>query len=85
MTIVTISNHGRITIPKEIRKKIGLKDGDKVVITYNAIEGISIVPFIPEDKLIGILDHETARRIIKAVSEERKREVKIELERESKK
>ena len=32
MTIVSISHHGRITIPSEIRKKYGWKDGDKVMI-----------------------------------------------------
>ncbi|KKL59235.1 hypothetical protein LCGC14_2217360, partial [marine sediment metagenome] len=29
MTIAKLSNHGRITIPAEIRNKYGWKDGDK--------------------------------------------------------
>ena len=31
MELAKITMRGQITIPKEIRKKLGLKDGDKVV------------------------------------------------------
>ena len=43
MTVVNITNHGRITIPSEIRKKYGWSDGDKVIIIDHPLEGIKIL------------------------------------------
>jgi AbrB family looped-hinge helix DNA binding protein len=81
MTIVNITNHGRITIPAEIRKKYGWKDGDKVIIIDHPLEGIKILPYLSEEKLKGILDKETGRKIIKVISKERQLEIEKERQR----
>ncbi|MHA1274922.1 MAG: AbrB/MazE/SpoVT family DNA-binding domain-containing protein [Promethearchaeota archaeon] len=78
MTIVNISNHGRITIPSEIRKKYGLKDGDKVLIIDHPLEGIKILPYLPEEKLHSVLDLKTGIKIIEKISKERRQEVEKE-------
>lgn len=78
MTIVSISNHGRITIPSEIRKKYGWKDGDKVIIIDHPLDGIKILPHISDKKLQSILDKETSIKIIEEISKERKREIEDE-------
>lgn len=81
MTIVNISNHGRITIPSVIRKKYGWKDGDKIIIIDHPLEGIKILPYISDEKLKEILDKETGLKIIEEISKERKLEIQNEKER----
>ncbi len=81
MTIVNISNHGRITIPSEIRKKYGWKDGDKVIIIDHPLEGIKILPHLSDKKIRSILDEETGIKIVKQISKERKREIEKEKDR----
>ncbi len=78
MTIVNISNHGRITIPSEMRKKYGWKDGDKVIIIDHPLEGIKILPYLSEKKLQSVLDKETSFKIIEEISKERKKEIENE-------
>ena len=82
MTIVNISNHGRITIPSEIRKKYGWKDGDKIIIIDHPLEGIKILPHLSDKKMQSILDEETGIKIVKQISKERKREIEIEKEKD---
>ena len=72
MTIVNISNHGRITIPSEIRKKYGWRDGDKVIIIDHPLEGIKILPHLSDEKIQSILEKEIGIKIIKEISKERK-------------
>jgi len=81
MTIVKISNHGRITIPSEMRKRYGWKDGDKVIIINHPLEGIKILPYLSEKKLQSILDMETSIKIIEEISKERKQEIEHEKEK----
>jgi len=81
MTIVRISNHGRITIPSEIRKKYGWKDGDKVIIIDHPLEGIKILPHLSDKELESILDKDTGIKIIEKISKERKREIEAEKDR----
>jgi len=81
MTIVNISNHGRITIPSEMRKKYGWKDGDKVIIIDHPLEGIKIFPYLSEKKLQSILDMKTSINIIEEISKERKQEIENEKEK----
>ncbi len=78
MTIVNISNHGRITIPSEIRKKYGWKDGDKVIILDHPLEGIKILPHLSDKKMRSILDKEVGIKIIEEISKERKKEIENE-------
>ena len=81
MTTINISNHGRITIPSEIRKKYGWKDGDKVIIIDHPLEGIKILPHLTEESLESILDREVGINIVKEISKERKKEIELEKER----
>jgi len=81
MTIVNISNHGRITIPSEMRKKYGWKDGDRVIVIDHPLEGIKILPYLSEEKLQSILDLETGIKIIEEISKERKQEIENEKEK----
>ncbi|MHA1968019.1 MAG: AbrB/MazE/SpoVT family DNA-binding domain-containing protein [Candidatus Hodarchaeales archaeon] len=47
---VLISNHGRITIPAEFRKKMKLKDGQKVIFIED--EGsLRIIPILTTENL----------------------------------
>ncbi len=78
MTIIKLSNHGRITIPSGIRKKYGWKDGDKVIIIDHPLEGIKILPHLSDKKMQSILDTETGIKIIEEISKERKKEIEIE-------
>ncbi|MHA1106063.1 MAG: AbrB/MazE/SpoVT family DNA-binding domain-containing protein [Promethearchaeota archaeon] len=79
MTTVNISNHGRITIPSEIRKKYGWKDGDKVIIIDHPLEGIIILPHLTEESLESIIDKELGIKIVKEISKERKKEIELEV------
>jgi len=81
MTIVNISNHGRITIPSKIRKKYGWKDGDKIIIIDHPLEGIKILPYLSDKKIQSILDEETGIRIVEEISKERKKEIEKEKDR----
>ena len=81
MTIVNISNHGRITIPSEMRKKYGWKDGDKVIIIDHPLEGIKILPHLSDKKIQSILNEETGIKIVEEISKERKKEIENEKDR----
>ena len=78
MTVINISNHGRITIPSKIRKKYGWKDGDKVIIIDHPLEGIKILPHLSDKKIQSLLDKETGIKIIEEISKERKKEIENE-------
>ncbi len=69
------------TIPSEIRKKYGWKDGDKVIIIDHPLEGIKILPHLSDSKLESILDKDTGIKIIKNISKERKGEIEDEKDR----
>lgn len=81
MTIVNISNHGRITIPSEIRKKYGWNDGDRVIIIDHPLEGIKILPHLSEKQMQLLLDKETGIKIAKKISKERRQELENEKDR----
>ena len=81
MTVVNISNHGRITIPSEIRNKYGWKDGDKVIIIEHPLEGIKILSYLSKETLKSVLDKEEGREIIEELSNSRKQEIELEKER----
>jgi AbrB family looped-hinge helix DNA binding protein len=78
MTVVNITNHGRITIPSQLRKKYGWKDGDKVIIVDHPLEGVKILPYISEDQMAGVLDKNTGIKIVREISIERQTEVESE-------
>ena len=81
MTIVNISNHGRITIPSEMRKKYGWKDGDKIIIIDHPLEGIKILPHLSDKQIQSLLNEETGIKIVEEISKERKKEIENEKDR----
>ena len=81
MTVVNISNHGRITIPSEMRKKYGWKDGDKIIIIDHPLEGIKILPHLSDKQIQSILNEETGIKIVEEISKERKKEIENEKDR----
>ncbi|MFQ5684377.1 MAG: AbrB/MazE/SpoVT family DNA-binding domain-containing protein [Candidatus Binatia bacterium] len=50
MPIVKTSSKGQVVIPAEIREKIGLKPGDKVLVTLADDKRVSIEP-VPDDPI----------------------------------
>ena len=53
MSIVKLSSRGQVVIPKSIRERLGLKDGDKLKILIEA-KKITLVPIteLPEDLFV---------------------------------
>jgi len=52
MSVATITSKGQITIPKDVRTRLGLHSGDKV---HFLIEDGDRVVFVPATKSIGSL------------------------------
>ena len=72
---ITITNHGRVTIPSKMRKKYGLHDGDEVVFIED--EGsLKIIKIEPIEKLReeSISSKEMAKLV------ERTHQIELELE-----
>ncbi len=77
MTVATISAKGRIVIPNELRKRYGLRTGDKVaLVDYGGV--LSIVPALtdPVEEAAGSLrgDRSLTRALLAERAEERARE-----------
>lgn len=56
MAIVRVTRNSQITIPKEVREKIGIKEGDRVDVTVEGdrivirkVEMDEITDFLPRD------------------------------------
>lgn len=59
MTVSTLTSKGQITIPAEIRERLGLRQGDRLVFTIEA-EGRVVVRREEGDegqRLVGLLRH----------------------------
>ena len=75
----TVTEKGTVTIPAEVRRKLGLTKGSQVEFVQTD-EGVLIVPVVPFEELRGIdrdrksLVHE----MIHEIQEERRREVNEE-------
>jgi len=77
MNIVKTSSKGQIVIPAEIRKKLGIKPGQKVAFTL--VEDKALIEPLPEDPikaLRGILKGKPS--MTKALLNERKKEIERE-------
>jgi len=77
MNIVKTSSKGQIVIPAEIRKKLGIKPGQKVALTL--VEDNAVIEPLPEDPikaLRGILKGKPS--MTKALLNERKKEIERE-------
>lgn len=59
-SIVKVTRKGQITIPVEIRERLGIKGGDRVVVTMGTDDTAQLTPATsPTDSLFGSL-HELA-------------------------
>lgn len=77
MTIVTVSAKGWVVIPGEIRRRYGLKRGDKVhLIDYGGV--ISIVPAAKDPVAAGFGMFEGGPSLTKGLLEDRRRELERE-------
>ena len=55
MPIATITSKGQVTLPKEIRDRLGLAAGDRVDFRIDENGKVVMEPRIPIDRLYGIL------------------------------
>jgi AbrB family looped-hinge helix DNA binding protein len=77
MNIVKTSSKGQIVIPAEIRKKLGIKPGQKVALTL--VEDKAVIEALPEDPikaLRGVLKGKPS--MTKALLKDRKKEIERE-------
>jgi AbrB family looped-hinge helix DNA binding protein len=52
----TVTSKGQITLPKELRDKLGLSTGDRVVFYFEDDQGVRLVPkHVPVSRLKGML------------------------------
>ncbi|NMC05198.1 MAG: AbrB/MazE/SpoVT family DNA-binding domain-containing protein [Candidatus Lokiarchaeota archaeon] len=73
---VKVTNHGMISIPAEIRKKYGIKDGDRVYVIEDE-NGIRVIP-IMDMSVLREKVHMTTARMLDFMEKARKRELEIE-------
>ena len=73
MSILKVSNRGQIVIPFELRKKFGIKPGDRVH-CYERNGELCLTPVTPEmiDNNIGFL--QTKGKLIRALMAEKQHE-----------
>ncbi len=74
--VVKVGRKGQITIPVEIKRRLGIRD--RVVMKVEENE-IRIMPLIPLEELFGA-DGETMREVAREIIDERLREIRREEE-----
>jgi antitoxin PrlF len=73
--IVKVTNRGMITIPANLRKKYGLKDGDKVVV----IEDEGMLKIIPVESIQSLQNRSiTAKEMVGILKKSREEELERE-------
>ncbi len=73
---VKVNNHGMISIPAEIRRKYGIKDGDRIYVLEDE-DGIRIIPIVDIDVLRRKINMNTVE-MLEFMAKERKEELEIE-------
>ncbi len=73
---VKVNNHGMISIPAEIRRKYGIKDGDRIYVLEDE-DGIRIIPIVDIDVLRREINMNTVE-MLEFMAKERKKELEIE-------
>lgn len=73
MSTATLTSKGQLTLPKEVRERMGLKAGDQVVFLPNGQGGYDVMPKRPLTELFGSLPnngvHLTTEEIDQAIDE----------------
>lgn len=72
MYTIKVHKKGIIVIPKEVRERLNIKDGDKMIL-INDEEGIHIYPIKPIEYYFG-KDKRYGVELIKLLEEERNKE-----------
>lgn len=64
MATSTLTSKGQITIPKEIRDRLGVQEGDRIVFQFDEQGRLILRPETrdPLDGLVGILRHRAKER-----------------------
>ncbi len=64
MPITTMTSKGQVTIPKEIRQRLGLRQGDQLVFRFDEQGKLTVEPATPKPlgDLAGLLHHRAGRR-----------------------
>jgi len=55
MVTATLTSKGQMTLPKEVRTKLGLKPGDRLQVAVTADGRVVMTPAVPLATLAGIL------------------------------
>ncbi|HMF32271.1 MAG TPA: AbrB/MazE/SpoVT family DNA-binding domain-containing protein [Candidatus Lokiarchaeia archaeon] len=74
--VVKIVNHGMVNLPAKMRKKLGIKDGDKLVIREEGDGTLKIIPIVPIEILRQ--DSFTAEEMLDQMAQSRKEELELE-------
>lgn len=80
MAASTLTSKGQITIPKEIRDRLGVHEGDRIVFQFDEQGRLILQPEVrdPLEGLIGLLRHRAGDR--PATVEEMKEAVRAKAE-----
>jgi AbrB family looped-hinge helix DNA binding protein len=60
----TLTSKGQVTIPKEVRERLGLKEGDRLVFRFDEQGNLLVLPEArsPFGRLSGLLHHLAGER-----------------------
>jgi len=64
MTASTLTSKGQVTIPKEVRERLGLKEGDRLIFRFDDQGNLVVRPETrnPLGRLPGLLRHLAGKR-----------------------
>ncbi len=64
MAASTLTSKGQVTIPKEVRERLGLKEGDRLVFRFDDQGNLLVLPEArsPLGRLSGLLHHLAGER-----------------------
>ncbi len=73
--IVKVTNRGMITIPANLRKKFGLKDGDQVIV----IEDEGMLRIVPVESIESLQNRSlTTKEMMEILKRSREEELELE-------
>ncbi len=73
--LVKVTNRGMITIPANLRKKYGLKDGDQVIV----MEDEGMLRIIPIESIVSLQNRSlTTREMMEILIKSREDELELE-------
>jgi AbrB family looped-hinge helix DNA binding protein len=64
MPKATLTSKGRVTIPKEVRRRLDLKQGDELIFHFDERGRLTVEPAKPDrlGNLVGLLHHHAGER-----------------------